>query len=160
MSLNACLLSSSSILIHAHAQRKQYICGLASFKSECGAIACFSTENSRGGALHNRLYFHLQLGSRYRAIKFLCLTPWLHKKFTLDSRLFSIHHIHRAPGEALTVSKLALTVCLTSFKFWLLDLTLTLVVGGSIVTYAVCVTPLKLGGSTTETASGGFWDQF
>ena len=89
-SLNSYLLSSSSILTHAHAQRKQFICGPASFKSECGTIACISTENSRGWHYIVVCTSTCNWGQDiYWAIRFLCLTPWLHWKFTLNPWLFS-----------------------------------------------------------------------
>ena len=66
----------------------------------------------KGVTLHSGLYSHLRPGSRSWPIKFSCLTPWLHWKFGFDPRLFSINHTHR---EALTFSKLAPTICLTTW---------------------------------------------
>ena len=69
----------------------------------------------KGVTLHSGLYSHPRPESRSWPIKFSCLTPWPHWKFGLDPWLFSINHTHRAPGEALTVSKLASTVSLTAW---------------------------------------------
>ena len=70
-------------------------------------------ERDKGVTLHSGLYSHPRPGSRSWPIKFSCLTPWLHQKFSLDPWLFSINHTHWVPGEALTISKLVWAVCLT-----------------------------------------------
>ena len=81
--------------------------------------------------LHSRLYFH-------PPIKFSCLTPWPRQKSGLDPWLSSplitwraFDHVWATPNSYLDH--------LTSFKIlpWPLDLTLTLVAGGSTVAYVV-----------------------
>ena len=82
----------------------------------CGNVHLVEKHNYnyfKGVTLHRHLYFHPRPGSRSWPIKFLSLTPWPLQKSSLDPWLSSISHAHRAPGAALTVSKLPSIPCLT-----------------------------------------------
>ena len=91
----------------------------------------------QGGTLHSHLYFNPRLQSRSWPINFSCLTP---RKSGLDPWLSSINHAHRLPREPLTVSKLPWPLDQPQKNLpWLLDLTLTPVMGVAYVVSPPCI---------------------